>query len=465
MAPELRRGSVDRVGNRWKKYGPRSVRVRTTAGAVLVVGVALLAGSIGLVTLLDRTLTGDVRVAAIARAEEVAALLETSGDPGSLAVADVEEQLIQVLDRDGAVVASSSNVAGRDPVATLAPGESVELDGLLEDAPFLVVATVARTPDGDFTILMARSLSDASEAVLAVRGLLALGVPILLLVVGVTTWHVVGRALRPVAAIRGEVEQISDTQLHRRVPQPPGSDEIADLARTMNGMLARLDDAAARQRRFVGDASHELRSPVASIRQHAEVALRHPERTTVPALAETVLAEDLRVQRLVEDLLVLARTDEGTPPSRAEIIDLDDLVNEHARRLRATSGLHIDSAGLSAGRVRGVPSQLNMMIGNLIDNAARHANSRISVGLITDQRKQLVVFRVDDDGAGIPAEDRHRVFERFVRLDDARARDHGGAGLGLAIVEGVVRVHGGTIAVTEAAGGGASFQVCLPLQD
>ena len=447
------------------RHRSSSVRVRTTAGAVLVVGIALLAGSIGLVTLLDRTLTGDVRVAAIARAEEVAALLESSGDPGSLAVADVEEQLIQVLDDHGAVIAASSNVAGRDPVATLASGESVELDGLLEDAPFLVVAAAASTPDGDVTILVARSLSDASEAVHAVRVLLAFGVPVLLLVVGVTTWLVVGRALRPVAAIRGAVDQISDTQLHRRVPQPPGTDEIADLARTMNGMLARLDDAAARQRRFVADASHELRSPVASIRQHAEVALRHPERTTVPALAETVLAEDLRVQRLVEDLLVLARTDESTAPSRAEIVDLDDLVDEHARRLRATNGPRVETAELSAGRVRGAPGQLDRMIGNLIDNAARHAHSRISLSLTTDQQRRLVVFRVDDDGVGIPAEDRHRIFERFVRLDDARARDHGGAGLGLAIVAGVVRVHGGTVAVTEAAGGGASFEVRLPAHD
>jgi len=448
-----------------RKSRAASVRVRTTVGAVLVVGVALLAGSIGLVTLLDRTLTNDVRVAALVRAGEVAAVLESSGDPGSLAVANVEEQLIQVLDQRGVVVASSSNVAGRDAVVALRPGESAELDDLLEDAPFLAVATAAETGAVEYIVVVARSLEDAVEAVRTVTGLLLLGVPVLLLVVAVTTWKVVGRALRPVEAIRGEVERISGTQLHRRVPQPPGHDEIAQLARTMNGMLGRLEEASARQRRFVSDASHELRSPVASIRQHAEVALSHPERTTVPELADTVLAEDLRVQQLVESLLLLAHTDEDSPPSPAEIVDLDDLVLEHARRVRVTGRVIMDTSGVSAGRVRGTPAQLTTMVGNLVDNAARHARTRISLGLRTDLQERLVVLRVDDDGTGIPAADRNRIFERFVRLDEARDRDHGGTGLGLAIVDGVVRVHGGTIAVTEPPGGGARFEVRLPLQD
>lgn len=376
-----------------RKSRAASVRVRTTVGAVLVVGVALLAGSIGLVTLLDRTLTNDVRVAALVRAGEVAAVLESSGDPGSLAVANVEEQLIQVLDQRGVVVASSSNVAGRDAVVALRPGESAELDDLLEDAPFLAVATAAETGAVEYIVVVARSLEDAVEAVRTVTGLLLLGVPVLLLVVAVTTWKVVGRALRPVEAIRGEVERISGTQLHRRVPQPPGHDEIAQLARTMNGMLGRLEEASARQRRFVSDASHELRSPVASIRQHAEVALSHPERTTVPELADTVLAEDLRVQQLVESLLLLAHTDEDSPPSPAEIVDLDDLVLEHARRVRVTGRVIMDTSGVSAGRVRGTPAQLTTMVGNLVDNAARHARTRISLGLRTDLQERLVVLR------------------------------------------------------------------------
>ncbi len=446
---------------RSRTLGLRSVRVRATAGAVLVVGIALLAVSVGLVSFLDWTLTGNVRSAAVVRADEVAAVLESSGDPGSLAVADVEEQLIQVVDRNGAVVASSSNVAGRAPVAALQPGQSVEVDDLLENASFLAVAAAAQTNSGNYTVVVASSLSDSTEAVRAVGGLLGLGVPLLLLVVGATTWKVVGRALRPVEGIRSEVEQISDTQLHRRVPQPDGRDEIADLARTMNGMLARLDDAAARQRRFVSDASHELRSPVASIRQHSEVALSHPQRTTVSELARTVLAEDLRVQRLIESLLLLARSDEGGLPANSVPVDLDDLVFKHARRVRV-SGPRVDTSGVSAGRVLGVRGQLDQVLGNLLDNAARHARAVITLGLGPEAGDGGVVLRVDDDGSGIPLAERQRVFERFVRLDEARARDHGGSGLGLAIVAEVVRSHGGTITVGDAPGGGARFEIRLP---
>lgn len=195
-----------------------TVRVRATAGAVLVVGVALTAVSVGLVGLLDQTLTGQVRSAAVVRADDVAAVLESSGDVGSLAVGDVDEQLIQVLDAAGAVVSSSSNVLGRDPVAHIRPGESVELGSLLESAPFLAVAVAGQTGSGDYTIVVARSLSDASETVRALSRLLAVGVPLLLLVVGLTTSQVVGRSLRPVEQIRAEVEQISDTRQAWRNP-------------------------------------------------------------------------------------------------------------------------------------------------------------------------------------------------------------------------------------------------------
>lgn len=450
------------TGNR---IGTGSVRLRTAAVAVLVVGAALLTGSIALVSLLDRTLINDVRASAVLRAEEVSAVLEASDDPGGLAVADVEEQLIQVLDRDGAVIAASDNVVGRPPVAALRPGESRDVDDLLDDAPFLVVAAGTTRASGEYTVLVAHSLEDANDTVRAVAALLAVGLPPLLVVVGATTWMVVGRALAPVDAIRREVEEISGAQLHRRVPVPPGSDEIGRLARTMNAMLRRLDDAAARQHRFVSDASHELRSPVTSIRQHAEVALAHPESTSVSELAETVLAEDLRVQRLVEDLLLLARSDEASRPLRRSPVDLDDLVYDEARRLHAATGLAVDTTGVGAGRVCGVPSQLGRMIANLVDNAARHARSRVTLGLVSDVASGQVVLVVQDDGAGIPVEQRARVFERFVRLDEARARDHGGSGLGLAIVADVASGHGGTVHAGAAPGGGARFEVRLPLRE
>jgi signal transduction histidine kinase len=278
--------------------------------------------------------------------------------------------------------------------------------------------------------------------------------------VAATTWKVVGRTLAPVEAIRGEVDEISADELHRRVPDPPGDDEITRLARTMNRMLGRLEDAQARQRRFISDASHELRSPVASIRQHAEVALAHPDAVTAAELAETVLAEDLRVQDLVDDLLLLARADEHTLHLRRRPVDLDDLVFEEARRLREVTDLAVDTAAVSAGRVEGDIAGLRRVLRNLGDNAARHARSRISFSLA--ERDGSVVLVVDDDGPGIPEGDRERVLERFVRLDDGRARDEGGSGLGLAIVSELTRAHGGTVSLADSPLGGARVEVRLP---
>ncbi|MDF2742203.1 MAG: histidine kinase, partial [Actinomycetia bacterium] len=213
-------------------------------------------------------------------------------------------------------------------------------------------------------------------------------------------------------------------------------------------------------RRLVSDASHELRSPVAAIRQHAEVALAHPGRTTTTELAGTVLAEDLRLQRLAEDLLLLTRADEHSLVLRRRPVDLDDLVLEEARRLRDATGLRIDTSGVSAGRVDGDPAGLRRLLRNLGDNAARHAGGQLALSVA--ERDGVVLLGVDDDGPGIPEADRGRVFERFVRLDDARARDDGGSGLGLAIVAELVAAHGGTVVAAAGPLGGARVEVTLP---
>jgi len=411
--------------------------------------------------LLGAALTQEITTAAQVRAEEVAATLPVD-DSVVLGIAEDDEQIIQVLDRSGAVVASSANVTGRARVAQLRPGDTARLDSPLEeDADFIAVADDG---PGGGVVLVARSLEDVSDSTTAITSLLAVGLPLLLLLVAGTTWLVVGRALAPVDAIRAEVEEISGRDLHQRVREPQRGDEIARLAATMNRMLGRLEDAARHQRRFVADASHELRSPVASIRQHSEVALAHPERTSVGELAATVLAEDLRMQLLVENLLLLARADEGVLTTGLETLDLDDLVFAEARRVRLASGVAVDTTGVSAGRVHGAMAPLRSLVGNLLDNAARHARSRVTISLsegvgATDPG---VVLRVDDDGGGIATGDRTRIFQRFVRLDDSRSRDHGGAGLGLAIVAQVAAAHGGWVLVADAPGGGARFEVRLP---
>jgi len=287
---------------------------------------------------------------------------------------------------------------------------------------------------------------------------------------------VTGRVLAPVTAIRREVDAITATELHRRVPATR-ADEIGRLARTMNRMLDRLQRAQQSQNRFVSDASHELRSPIAAIRQHAEVALAHPERTGVSELAATVLAEDLRMQHLVDDLLQLARSDErrSAPPDLP--VDLDDLVLAEAKTLRAATSVAVDTTAVSAGQVRGDEAQLARLVRNLGSNAARHARTGISFGVA--EADGVVVLTVSDDGPGIPAADRERVFERFVRLDAARTRNigdsgdsggagsagsaggaggAGGAGLGLAIAAGIVDRHRGAIRVT----GRSTLEVRLP---
>ncbi len=443
-----------------------TVRVRMTSGAVAVVGLALLLGSVALVVVLRDTLTENVRSAAELKAEEVAALI-LAGSSASAAVAaapaDPDEQFVQVLDVNGAVIGSSPNVAGLGPLALPPPDASVEIQLLLGDhGGFLVVAAPAAGPGVRSTVIVGRVLDDVRDFTIALTGLLLVGLPALLTIVAVTTWKIVGRALAPVEAIRAEVDEISASGLHRRVPEPAGRDEIGRLASTMNRMLGRLETAQTRQRSFVSDASHELRSPVASIRQHAEVALAHPDRTTVLELAETVLAEDVRIQRLVEDLLLLARADERTLAPGDQPVDLDDIVLDEIARLRDMTELEIDGRAISAGRVRGDPAQLRRMILNLVENAARHARSRIAFSL-GERDDGFVVLRIDDDGAGIPIDDRERIFERFVRLDEARARDHGGSGLGLAIVSEVAAAHGGTVVSTDAPGGGARLEVRLPV--
>ncbi|MEV6106553.1 ATP-binding protein [Streptomyces sp. NPDC051940] len=437
------------------------VRLRTVLAAVLVVAAGLTAGAVALVVLLRAELTGDVEEAARGQAAGIAREIAAGrgGVPADAAVHD--EQFVQILDEHGNVVEAGRNVAGLPALARLGPGESAQVDTPLDDERFLVVAAGARQPAGEQrTVLVGRALLGVNDTTALVERLLLFGLPLLLVLTAGVTWWSVGRALAPVEAIRREVDSISAAELHRRVPLPRARDEIARLAATMNRMLDRLMDARDSQRRFISDASHELRSPVASLRQHAEVSLAHPQRTPRTPLARVVLAESLRMQRLVDDLLLLARADERALGTVSEPLDLDDLVFEEAARLRERTGLRIDTSGVSAARVGGDAAALRRMLSNLGDNAARHARERVAFTLgEVDGEARLTV---SDDGPGIPEADRERVFERFVRLDPARSRDGGGSGLGLAIVAEVVAAHGGRVEVADSAWGGARFEVTLP---
>jgi signal transduction histidine kinase len=450
--------------SRWRRWS--TVRVRTTVVATAVVGVALVAAAIGLMSVLRQSLFDNVQLSARVRADDVVGLLEAGTAPTELVLEDDEQEtLVQVLDAEGEVLVAAPASIAREPMPAPAQGSRQRVDDLLArpGQPYLVVSEVVDDrPGARLTVVVARQLGPLERTLSSVLGLLVVGVPVLLLVVAITTWAVVGRALRPVEAIRTEVANISEAGLDRRVPEPSGEDEIARLARTMNGMLARLEASRDRQRRLVSDASHELRSPIATMRHQLEVALAHPEQADLPALGADLLSEDLRLQQIVDDLLLLARFDEGGPVRRAPV-DVDDLVVAEARRLRSRALVEVDATAIAPARVEADVSQLARVVRNLTDNAERHAAARVALKLGVEGTE--AVLTVDDDGAGLPPEQRDRVFDRFTRLDGARARDTGGAGLGLAIVAEVVRAHGGRVVVGEAPTGGARFEVRLPAVD
>lgn len=371
-----------------------------------------------------------------------------------------------VVEADGIVSTSSGSVFELDiPIIPTIELDELIFDDLaiLETAPGSFINTsenvnlITGIVEIDGTeVLVAADASSVDRSVQRVRSALWLGVPILTLLVAAVAWLLASRSLRPVRSITDQAATISGGTLDSRVPVPATGDEIATLATTVNEMLDRLEDDDHRRRRFISDASHELRSPVAVMRNEAEVALAHPERANAGDLAAAVSAESARLATIIDDLLALARHDEGVTPPANEV-DLDDIVLAEAARARR---VHVDTKNVSAGRVNGRSDELARLVGHLLDNAARHADRTVAVSLRTENGN--VVLNVDDDGPGVAVADRQRIFERFDRLDEARSRDHGGAGLGLAVVAGIAERGGGQALVEDSHLGGARFVVRFP---
>jgi signal transduction histidine kinase len=298
----------------------------------------------------------------------------------------------------------------------------------------------------------------AAEALSTVDPILLAGIPAGLLLVGLLTWWVVGRVLRPVERLRVELLDITANDLSRRVPVPQTGDELQRWAVATNDTLDRLQAATDRYRSFVDDAAHELRSPLASLLSTLEVAAAHPERADLPAVIETALEEARRLGRLTADLLLLARLDRSAP-THHRVVDLDALVAEQvAERRFAGAGPRLEMSTVQA-QVLGDEGQLERVLRNLLENAARFAQARVTVTLA--RRPDGVELEVLDDGPGIPAADRTRVFDRFTRLDPARDQHDGRTGLGLAIARDIVLAHGGRIAVADSLAG-ARVVVRLP---
>jgi signal transduction histidine kinase len=442
------------------------VRVRAALAATLVVALILAVAAVAFVLVQRRQL--EATLGSVAEQEAAAVASQVARD--GAAAADVipagagEQALVQVLDASGRVVAASPSVAGEPPLVDRrpAPGQTVTVraDALPigEEEPFAVAVRGVRGPNGDAVVIAAQSLESAENATDVLVRLLALGYPVLLVLVAGTSYWLTGRALAPVEAMRRRVAGITATDLDARVPVPPSHDQVAELAVTLNEMLDRLAAATEGQRRFVADASHELRSPLASIRAAHEVASLHPEAVDRAVVNADVLTELTRLERLVDDLLFLARTDERGPRPQHEDVDLDDLVAEEASRLRRTTGLQV-VIRLVPARVVGDRLELARVLRNLAENAARHAVDRVE--LRVEPSAAAAVVDVVDDGPGIPVAERDRVFDRFVRLDTSRERAAGGAGLGLAIAREIARAHGGDLVVLDTPSG-AHLQLRVP---
>jgi signal transduction histidine kinase len=456
-----------------------TVRFRITALATVAVAVVLAVTAIGLVVVQRRALTNSLDEALATEARAVVARVEDGGaattavDPPSVD----DDAVAQVVVGDEVAAASRPGLDRRPlapaPSGTTATRTSDSVPG--GDGAFRIVSQRVTGSDGGggdggpaTVVHVAAPLDDVDDSVGLLARSLALAVPAVTALLAALVWALAGRTLRPVESIRREVAQIGATDLRRRVPVPPGDDEVARLARTMNAMLERVEDASDRQRRFVGDASHELRTPLARMRSEIEVDLAHPDRADLAATHRSVLDETIGMQHLVDDLLHLARADGARDPADhpdgdgadAAHARLDEVVAGEVSRARAGSPVALDVLAAARVNVAGDPAELRRVIANLLDNATRHARSHVEVTVA--DAGGVAEVAVTDDGPGVPPDQAERIFERFARLDDARSSTEGGTGLGLAIAREIAARHGGTLTLDTAHRAGARFVLRLP---
>jgi signal transduction histidine kinase len=447
------------------------VRKRATASALGVVALALLIGGVALIASLQGSLIASTESAARQEAQEVIVHLRDQdvGEAGGYITATGHAgQIVQILNPAGAVVGTQVPGAWDKPLTTLRPApdqilteDATNVEGVRDPGHFLIVATAVRLNDGPYTVVVASREQVLAETVATVSWYLLGAAPLLLLVVGALVWQLVGRSLQQVERIRGQVARIDGERLNERVEVPPTNDEIQSLALTMNNMLERLQSSDSAQRRFLSDASHELRSPVATLRAGVEVAAADPSGKSWHELTDILFEETSRLHLLVEDLLTLAKAHDGGFRLNEEDVDLDDVVDRETRRLRSTSA-HVITAELTPVRISGDARRVGQVLRNVLDNADRHAVSRIHISLNPGEGGGGAVITVDNDGGPVPEADRQRVFERFVRLDESRSREGGGTGLGLAIAAGLMSAHHGSIRATESPLGHCRFEMVFP---
>jgi len=407
--------------------GPASIRIRITVIAVGAVIVVLAGVAVALVNAQRSQLTATIDATLRQRADDISSLLVAPGGTPEQFGSSEQEGFVQLIATEGEVIAASPNLEGYG---------QLQVDYQVGDSEQLVTITGLPVDDDEFRML-SRTVSVGGEAAVlhvgttydvvaestaSLTSSLLLVAPIVVLVLGALVWWLAGRTLRPVEAIRTEVEAIGSDDLSRRVSEPATGDEIASLAATMNSMLARIEKSVGRQQEFVADASHELRSPLTRMRTEIEVDLAGSGAVSRQRL-ESLLDEVQELQQLVEALLHLAREDLAELHLRWESVDLDDLVIDEGRLVRDGRRVAVEMGGVSVAQVLGDERQLRRAVHNLVDNASRHAESLVTLTL--HEEGGSVEMVVVDDGAGIPADMAERVFERFTRLDDSRARSRG----------------------------------------
>ena len=428
------------------------MRLVLLSSAALAIGLAI--GVVALTAVLRFGLERATDDAANRTADEVAALLDEGRLPDPIPVGGTT--LVQVLDEQGRVLAASAGadrlVAALPPeqlTAALSGPQTVSGASFGVNGPMRVVAQRAGPSSSPGIVVVGVPAGDIDDAVRIARTALIVGYAVLLAALAAVAWRLVGATLRPVEALRAGAEKITGAGSNDTLPVPRSADEIRRLADTLNGMLDRLESSRRRQQAFVADAAHELRSPLASLRTQLDVAI---VTGTEPDTAD-LLAEVDRLTELVDDLLLLARADDAAPPAR-EVVDLADLAQQVVARY-ADARLPVTFVRMGAGivSVEANPTALARVLANIVANAVRYASTRVAVS-VGSAAGGGAVLGVTDDGPGIPAADRARVFERFTRLHDARDRNTGGSGLGLAIVGELVRQQGGSVTLDDKSPGG-----------
>ena len=455
----------------------RTVRARIAATAAITTAIAVSLASVLLLTQMSTSLDREIDQSLERQIFNFELEIAEYSDFETVAVPNDPETLLIVVDPsgfaplandigvDGSEVANALGLASASAIDVLfadisltTPTETTEPDRLR--AAYYEVLLDDQKPGERFFAVVARSAGPTDRTIGRLRTALLVGVPLVVAFVAALAWWLAGRALRPVDQMRREVDEITSSDLDRRVTDPNSPDEVGHLAATMNRMLTRLQEAQARQDRFVSDAAHELRTPLASMAAQLDVDATHPTTADSAQTATNLRGEVARLQALIDGLLASARNRDAASSAPAILIDLDVVVGDAVARVPRPEHIHIDQRSVSAATVRGNPASIASLVDNLLANAYRHASSRVAIGVGGSDTEAWLT--VDDDGSGVDPADWERIFDRFVRLDEARSRDTGGSGLGLALARDVAHHHDGTLHVTASDLGGARFSLRLP---